>query len=88
MPLSSSIPTFEGPADLDGVFSGLDAEGRVYDKTTWAYQTDADGIPLKDETLQDPRLRVPVAEKAVRALHARVGFGHNWHRRGYPEKGL
>jgi formate dehydrogenase major subunit len=47
-------PDFEGPADLDGVYSGLDREGRVYDKTTWAYQTDADGIPLKDETLQDP----------------------------------
>ena len=47
-------PDFEGPADLDGVFSGLDEEARLYDKTTWAYQADADGIPLKDETLQDP----------------------------------
>ena len=46
-------PDFEGPADLDGVFSGLDEEARAYDKTTWAYQTDADGIPLKDETMQD-----------------------------------
>jgi formate dehydrogenase major subunit len=48
-------PDFGGPADLDGVFSGLDAEARAYDKTTWAYQTDADGIPLKDPTLQDPQ---------------------------------
>ena len=47
-------PDFQGPSDLDGIFSGLDAEGRVYDKTTWAYQTDADGIPLKDESMQDP----------------------------------
>jgi formate dehydrogenase major subunit len=47
-------PGFEGPADLDGVFSGLDQENRVYDKTTWAYQADADGIPLKDPTMQDP----------------------------------
>ncbi len=47
-------PDFQGPADLDGVFSGLDVDNRVYDKATWSYQTDADGIPLKDETLQDP----------------------------------
>jgi formate dehydrogenase major subunit len=47
-------PDFQGPADLDGVFSGLDRDNRVYDKTTWSYQTDAEGIPLKDVTLQDP----------------------------------
>ncbi len=39
----------------DGVFSGLDPETRLYDKTKWAYENDANGVPKKDETLQDPR---------------------------------
>ncbi len=39
----------------DGLFSGYDAEKRKYDKSTWTFQTDANGIPLKDPTLQDPR---------------------------------
>ncbi len=37
-----------------GVFSGYDAAKRKYDKSTWTYQTDADGIPKEDPTLQDP----------------------------------
>jgi len=47
-------PEFKGPADLDGVFSGLDAAKRSYDKSTWQYQVDADGIPEKDKTLKHP----------------------------------
>ena len=47
-------PDFKGPADLDGVFSGLDASKRSYDKSTWQYQVDADGIPEKDKTLKHP----------------------------------
>jgi len=45
-------PDFRGPADIDGIFSGL-ANGK-YNKSTWSYQTDADGNPLKDTTLTDP----------------------------------
>jgi formate dehydrogenase-N alpha subunit len=45
---------FQGPADLDGYFSGFDAETRSYDQGTWAYQTDSEGNILRDETLQDP----------------------------------
>jgi formate dehydrogenase major subunit len=56
-------PDFQGPADLDGVFSGLDRENRRYDKATWAYQMDADGIPLKDETLQDPNCAFQLLKK-------------------------
>jgi formate dehydrogenase major subunit len=56
-------PDFQGPADLDGVFSGLDEAARVYDKTTWAYQTDADGIPLKDLTMQDPNSVLQLLKK-------------------------
>ncbi len=48
-------PGFKLPEDLDGVFSGLNAEARVYDKTTWTYQTDADGIPIRDMSMQDPQ---------------------------------
>ncbi len=52
------VPEFKGPADLDGLFSGfVDEDGDgfgKYDQTTWKYQTDADGKPLRDETLQDP----------------------------------
>jgi formate dehydrogenase major subunit len=38
----------------EGVFSGYIADKRAYDKSTWSYQTDADGIPVEDPTLQDP----------------------------------
>jgi len=54
-------PDFKGPADLEGLFSGYagssnetDASKRKYDKSTWQYQTDANGIPKKDKTLKDP----------------------------------
>ncbi|PKM83873.1 MAG: formate dehydrogenase, partial [Firmicutes bacterium HGW-Firmicutes-13] len=41
----------------DGLFTGAvkQPDGQVkYDKSTWAYQRDAEGNILKDETLQDP----------------------------------
>ena len=51
-------PDFQGPEDLDGLFSGfMDDDGDgfgSYDKSTWTYQTDAEGNILRDETLQDP----------------------------------
>ncbi len=47
-------PDFRGPVDLDGVFSGYNANTRKYDKSTWTYQVDANGIPLRDKTLSDP----------------------------------
>jgi formate dehydrogenase-N alpha subunit len=47
-------PDYQGPDKLDGLFSGFDAENEKYDRSTWAYQTDADGNPLRDESLQDP----------------------------------
>jgi formate dehydrogenase major subunit len=48
-------PDFKLPADNDGVFSGLDAAARVYDKSTWTYQVDGDGIPKQDLTMEDPQ---------------------------------
>ncbi len=38
----------------DGVFSGLNKDTGKYDKSTWTFQMDENGIPLKDRTLQDP----------------------------------
>ena len=39
----------------DGVFSGYDAERRVYDTSTWGYQLDGAGRPLAAKSLDDPR---------------------------------
>jgi len=47
-------PDFQGPAELDGVFSGYDEDKRSYDKSTWQYQMDENGIPKKDKSLKDP----------------------------------
>ncbi len=47
-------PDFKGSADLDGLFSGYNAESRSYDKSTWTYQLDESGIPKRDKTLKNP----------------------------------
>ena len=47
-------PDFKSPSQLDGVFSGYDEKTRKYDKKTWAYQMDANGVSQKDLTLKDP----------------------------------
>jgi formate dehydrogenase major subunit len=51
-------PDFKIAAELDGKFSGFvddDGDGfGSYDKSTWKWQTDESGVPLKDKTLQDP----------------------------------
>lgn len=39
----------------DGLFSGFDPETRKYDKSTWAYELDENGVPKKDYTLKHPR---------------------------------
>src|SRR5271157_2577343 len=38
-------PEFQGPDELDGLFSGYDSKTRKYDKKTWAFQMDENGIP-------------------------------------------
>lgn len=38
-----------------GLFSGYNAETRTYDKTSWNFEKDADGLIVKDKTLQHPR---------------------------------
>ncbi len=45
---------FQMPGDLDGLFSGYNAEKRSYDKAAWSFQRDAEGNPKTDPSLQDP----------------------------------
>ncbi len=45
----------EGFKFQDGMFAGYDEAGRKYDRTTWKYQTNPDGTPKRDRTLQHPR---------------------------------
>jgi formate dehydrogenase major subunit len=45
---------FKMPGELDGVFSGYDPVKRKYDKKTWVFQKDENGVIKKDMTLQDP----------------------------------
>ncbi len=45
-------PKFKLPGDNKGVFSGL--TGNKYDKSTWSFQKDANGVVKKDKSLKDP----------------------------------
>jgi formate dehydrogenase-N alpha subunit len=38
----------------EGLFSGYDAAGKSYDKSTWQYQMDERGVPRMADTLEDP----------------------------------
>jgi len=57
---------FQGPADLDGLFSGYDAEKRAYDTTTWQYQTEKQTVTVT-ETDPDTGEEVTV-EKEVSVI--------------------
>ena len=39
----------------EGVFSGFNAETNTYDKSSWTYARDAEGMALRDETMTHPR---------------------------------
>jgi formate dehydrogenase major subunit len=54
-------PAFKGPAELEGLFSGYagsinetNNETRKYDKSSWQFQLDEQGIPKRDKSLKDP----------------------------------
>jgi formate dehydrogenase major subunit len=47
----------------DGLFSGYDAKKRSYDRSTWKYQLDANGIPKMDKTLQSPHCAYQLLKK-------------------------
>ncbi|MGD0205534.1 MAG: molybdopterin-dependent oxidoreductase, partial [Dehalococcoidia bacterium] len=40
---------FQGPADLDGLFSGYDAQKRTYDTTSWQYQTEKQTVTVTEK---------------------------------------
>ncbi len=54
---------FKMPGDLDGLFSGYDAENRKYDKSSWSFQRDASGVPKADPTMQDPNCVLQLLKK-------------------------
>jgi len=39
----------------DGLFSGYDPDKKKYDKSKWAFEMDANGVPKMDRSLKDPR---------------------------------
>lgn len=47
-------PAFQGPGELDGLFSGYDERTRKYDTSSWSFQLDDRGLPRRDFTLEDP----------------------------------
>jgi formate dehydrogenase major subunit len=47
----------------DGLFSGYDAKSRKYDSKMWAFENDANGIPKKDKSLNDPRCVLQLLKK-------------------------
>lgn len=56
-------PEFKMPGELDGLFSGYNADQRSYDKASWSFQRDADGVPKSDPTMQDPNCVLQLLKK-------------------------
>jgi formate dehydrogenase major subunit len=56
-------PEFKGPGELNGLFSGYDETARKYDKKTWAFQHDENGLPKKDLTLKNPNCVLQLLNK-------------------------
>ncbi len=47
----------------DGLFSGFDAKKKVYDKSTWAFEMDANGVPVRDDSFKNPRCVLNLLQK-------------------------
>ncbi len=54
---------FRMPGELDGVFSGYDPEKRAYNKKSWAFEKDVDGVVLKDKTMKNQRCVLQLLKK-------------------------
>jgi formate dehydrogenase major subunit len=42
-------PDYKGPAELEGYFSGWDAEKKTYNTATWQYQTEKQKVKVKEK---------------------------------------
>jgi len=60
---NASFVLAKGFGFADGLFSGYDPETRRYNKTSWNFERNADGTPVRDETLQHPRCVLNVLKK-------------------------
>ena len=47
----------------DGLFSGFDEGKRKYDKSSWAFELDENGVPKRDNSLQNPRCVFQILKK-------------------------
>jgi formate dehydrogenase major subunit len=47
----------------DGLFSGFDEGKRAYDKKSWNFEMDENGVPKRDMTLKDPRCVYQILKK-------------------------
>ncbi len=56
-------PDFKTAGDLGGLFSGYDPKTRKYDKKTWSFQLDENGVPKKDHTFQNPNCVFQILKK-------------------------
>src|ERR1700722_10754076 len=63
---------FEDTEDLDGLFSGFDAENRVYDGETWRYQG-GDGAPASGARGMEPGRKRQVRQAARGEAHGSGG---------------
>ncbi len=53
----------------DGLFSGWDPENKVYDRSTWTYQMDDQGVPKKDPSLNNPNCVFQLPSVPMRVRH-------------------
>ena len=49
----------------DGLFSGFDPKKGTYDKSKWAFEMDDKGVPVRDESLKNPRCVFNLLKKHV-----------------------
>ena len=47
----------------DGLFAGYNEKARSYDKSYWKFETDKKGVPIRDDSLKDPRCVFQQLEK-------------------------
>jgi formate dehydrogenase major subunit len=72
---------FQGPADLDGLFSGYNADKRSYDTKSWQYQTEKKIVTVKEKDPQtgvekDVQKEVSVTKQATSLDDPNCVFAH------------